>query len=141
MDFHLHNLQPLLIGGHRLLAVDDDDDNLLLLTHTLARLDRSLLTAQNGRTALRLARTWQPNLILLDILLPDLSGFEVVNQLKQTAATANIPIIAVTALARADDRQKLLQAGCNDCISKPYLLEDLELAVDRCLGLATFACA
>ena len=141
MDFYRPNLQPLLLNEHRLLAVDDDDDSLLLLTQTVARSDRSLLTAQNGRTALRLAKTWQPDLILLDILLPDLSGFEVVNQLKQNAATASIPIIAVTALARTDDRQKLLQAGCNDCISKPYLLEDLELAVDRCLSLATFACA
>ncbi|PSB32190.1 response regulator [Stenomitos frigidus ULC18] len=130
-----------MVSNHRLLAVDDDEDSLLLLAQTLARPDRSLATAQNGKTALRLAQTWQPSMILLDIVLPDLSGFDVVQQLKQNAATANIPIIAVTALARADDRQKLLQAGCHECVSKPYLLEDLELAVDRCLDLSTLACA
>ena len=141
MDFHRHSLQTPLVRTHYLLAVDDDDDSLLLLTQTLARPYRSLVTAQNGKTALRLAQTLQPSLILLDIVLPDLSGFDVVHQLKQNAATAHIPIVAVTALARADDRKTLLQAGCSDCISKPYLLEDLERAVDRCLSLVTLACA
>ena len=140
MNGHSHSLQPALVR-HRLLAVDDHDDSLLLLTQTLARLDRSLVTTQSGETALKLAQTLQPDLILLDIVLPDLSGFDVICQLRQNVETASIPIIAVTALARADDRQKLLQAGCIDCISKPYLLEDLELAVDRCLNPATLACA
>ena len=140
MNSHSHSLQPSLVR-HCLLAVDDNDDSLLLLTQTLTRVDRSLVTAQIGKTALTLARTLQPSLILLDIVLPDLSGFEVVSQLKQNAATAHIPIIAVTALARADDRRKLLQAGCHDCVSKPYLLEDLELAVDRCLNPVALACA
>ncbi|MBC7969380.1 MAG: response regulator [Verrucomicrobia bacterium] len=140
MDFRILDLPSPLVK-HCILAVDDHDDNLLLVTQILARHDRTLLTAQNGETALTLAQTFRPDLILLDIVLPDLSGFDVVRQLRQNAATASIPVIAVTALARADDRRKLLQAGCNDCVSKPYLLEDLELAVDRCLNAATLACA
>lgn len=140
MDFCILDLPSPLVK-HCILAVDDHDDSLLLITQILTRHDRTLLTAQNGETALTLAQTFRPDLILLDIVLPDLSGFEVVHRLRQNAATASIPVIAVTALARADDRQKLLQAGCNDCVSKPYLLEDLELAVDRCLDYATLACA
>jgi two-component system, cell cycle response regulator DivK len=140
MNSYPHSLQPSFVR-HHLLAVDDNDDSLLLLTQTLTRLDRSLVTAQTGKTALTLAQTLQPDLILLDIVLPDLSGFDVMRQLKQNAITASIPIIAVTALARADDRQKLLQGGCIDCISKPYLLEELELAVERCLSPAALACA
>lgn len=140
MDFCLLNLQPTPMK-QCILAVDDNDDNLLLVTQILTRHDRTLLTAQSGKAALSIAQTVQPDLILLDILLPDLSGFDVLHHLRHTAATASIPIIAVTALARADDRQKLLQAGCNDCISKPYLLEDLELAVERCLGQSTLSCA
>lgn len=124
-----------------ILAVDDNDDNLLLLTQILTRHDRTLLTAQSGKTALGLAQTLQPSLILLDILLPDLSGFDVLYCLKHHPATAHIPVIAVTALARADDRQKVLQAGCSACISKPYLLEDLEFAVDSCLQQTALSCA
>lgn len=141
MDFRSHSLQKAIVNKHLILAVDDDADNLLLLTQTLARDDRSLLAAPNGETALTLAQTKRPNLILLDIRLPDLSGFDVLHHLRRNAATAEIPVIAVTALAQTDDRQKLLQAGCSDCISKPYLLEDLELAVDRCLGALTLSCA
>jgi CheY-like chemotaxis protein len=140
MDYCILDLKSPLIN-HCILAVDDDDDNLLLITQVLSRRDRLLLTAQNGETALALAQTYRPHLILLDILLPDLSGFDVVHHLRQNAETASIPIIAVTALARAEDRQKLLQAGCNDCVSKPYLLEDLELAVDRCLSQSALLCA
>lgn len=124
-----------------ILAVDDNDDNLMLVTQILTRSDRTLLTAQSGKTALALAQTARPDLILLDILLPDLSGFDVLYQLRNHAATAHIPVIAVTALARVDDCRKLLQAGCNDCISKPYLLEDLELAVERWLKQTTLSCA
>ena len=140
MNCHPHSLQPSSVR-YRLLAVDDNDDSLLLLTQTLTRMDRSLITAQTGKAALTLAQTLQPDLILLDIVLPDLSGFEVMRQLKQNATTAHIPIIAVTALARADDCQTLLQAGCVDCIGKPYLLEALELAVERCLSPVALACA
>ncbi|XGV98153.1 MAG: two-component system response regulator [Leptolyngbya sp. BL-A-14] len=124
-----------------ILAVDDNDDNLLLVTQILARHDRTLLTAQSGQTALRLAQAVQPNLILLDILLPDLSGFDVLSRLKHHPATVGIPVIAVTALATAEERQKVLQAGCSDCISKPYLLEDLELAVECCLQQTALSCA
>ncbi|MBW4693778.1 MAG: response regulator [Lyngbya sp. HA4199-MV5] len=140
MDFCRLDLQPTRMKPC-ILVVDDNDDNLLLVTQILTRSDRTLLTAQSGKTALALAQASPPDLILLDILLPDLSGFDVLHSLRHHAATAHIPVIAVTALARVDDCQKLLQAGCNDCSSKPYLLEDLELAVERCLQRATLACA
>ncbi|HEY9654006.1 MAG TPA: response regulator [Crinalium sp.] len=137
MDLRSHSLQQAIVSTHLILAVDDDDDNLLLLTQALARADRSLLAAPDGKTALTLAQTRRPNLILLDIRLPDLSGFDVLHHLRHNVITAKIPVIAVTALTREDDHRKLLQAGCSDCVTKPYFLEDLELAVERCLG--TFA--
>lgn len=134
MNFRSPSLQQTVVSTHLILAVDDDDDNLLLLTQALARADRSLLAAPDGKTALTLAQTRRPNLILLDIRLPDLSGFDVLHHLQRNVITAKIPVIAVTALTKEDDHRKLLQAGCSDCITKPYFLEDLERAVDRCLS-------
>ena len=118
-----------------ILAVDDDEDNLLLLTEVLNPLDCLVMTATHGQTALRLAQAYQPNLILLDIMLPDLNGIEVVYRLKQNQETAKIPVIAVTALARLEDRDRLILAGCNNYISKPYILEDLEALIRHYLPL------
>ena len=118
-----------------ILAVDDDEDNLVLLTEVLGPLNCLVMTATHGQTALRLAQAYQPNLILLDIMLPDLNGIEVVYRLKQNQETAKIPVIAVTALARLEDRDRLILAGCNDYISKPYILEDLEALIRHYLPL------
>lgn len=112
-----------------ILAVDDNEDNLLLLTEVLEPLNCLVMTATHGQAALLLAQAYQPNLILLDIMLPDLNGIEVVYRLKQNQKTAEIPVIAVTALAKLEDRDRLILAGCNDYISKPYILEDLETLI------------
>lgn len=115
----------------RILAVDDNEDNLLLLSEVLNIFDCSLITATHGQIALLLAQAYNPDLILLDVMLPDLNGVEVVRHLKQNPVTESIPVIAVTALARAEDRDRLLNAGCSEYITKPYMLEDLE-AIVRC---------
>lgn len=112
-----------------ILAVDDDENNLLLLSEVMSVFDCLLITATQGEATLRLAQEYSPDLILLDVMLPDLNGVEVVRHLKQNPITENIPVIAVTALARKEDREALLEAGCNDYISKPYMLEDLEAVV------------
>jgi CheY-like chemotaxis protein len=122
--------QPLI------LAVDDDRDNLELLTEVLYPLNCQVITAKDGWTTLDIAQQRQPHLILLDILLPDICGTEVVRQLKQNPQTQNIPVIAVTALARVEDRESLLVAGCNAYISKPYMLDDLEAVICRYLNLS-----
>ena len=112
-----------------ILAVDDDEDNLLLLTEVLEPLNCLVMTATHGQTALLLAQAYQPDLILLDVMLPDVNGIEVVQCLRQDQETAKIPVVAVTALAREEDRDRLILAGCNNYISKPYLLEDLEALI------------
>lgn len=113
----------------RILAVDDNEDNLLLLSEVLNVFNCSLITATHGEVALLLAQAYNPDLILLDVMLPDLNGVEVVRHLKQNPTTKNIPVIAVTALARQEDRDRLLSAGCEEYITKPYMLEDLEAIV------------
>lgn len=132
MEFLLHRdqsvntkktIKPLI------LAVDDHEDNLMLLTEVLSPMNCSCITATEGRVALKLAITQQPDLILLDVMLPDFNGVEVVRCLKQNLQTMKIPIIAVTALARQEDRDRLLLAGCDDYISKPYMIDQLEAII------------
>lgn len=91
----------------------------------------AVVTATTGRAALHLAQHQSPDLILLDILLPDLNGLEVVRRLRHVPATAKIPIVALTALAREEERDFILNAGCNDYLSKPYDLDDFEAVMTR----------
>jgi CheY-like chemotaxis protein len=130
-----HSTQPALATKPLILAVDDDEDNLLLLAYALEPLGYAFLTAADGVNALSLARTYQPDLILLDVLLPEMDGIEVVSHLKKDPINRKIPVIAVTALAIPEDRERLLLSGFNDYISKPYMLEDIEALVCRYLPL------
>lgn len=122
------NSQPPLI-----LAVEDNEDNLLLLSYTLESLGCKLIRQNDGLTTLLVAKEYQPDIILLDILLPGLSGMDIVRSLKQEPLTSHIVVIAVTALASTEDRERILSAGFNDYISKPYMIEDLEAVVSRYL--------
>ena len=116
-----------------ILAVEDNDDNLLLLSYTLESLGCRLICQQDCKDTVLVAKVYEPDLILLDILLPGFSGIDVVRCLKQEPLTKNIPAIAVTALATPEDRQRILTAGFNDYISKPYMIEDLEAIVSHYL--------
>jgi two-component system cell cycle response regulator DivK len=131
--------QSCLLKAPLILAVDDDEDNLLLLTYTLEPLNCSVITAFDGKSALEAARIQQPDLILLDIMLYPVDGIEIVAQLKRDPRTMNIPVVAVTALAREEDKQRILHAGCNDYISKPYMLDDMEALIRRYVGEAMSA--
>lgn len=80
-----------------------------------------------------MAQNYQPDLVLLDMMLPDLNGIDVVHHLKQDPQTMAIPIIAVTAMARAEDRERFLNAGCKDYVKKPYIIDELEATIFNCL--------
>ncbi|NEQ28251.1 MAG: response regulator [Microcoleus sp. SIO2G3] len=127
-DQKKHRSQSPLI-----LAVEDNEDNLVLLSYALESLGCKLICQKDSLTTVLVAKEYQPDLILLDILLPGVSGIDVVRSLKQEPLTSNIAAIAVTALASAQDREHILNAGFNDYISKPYMIEDLEALVRRYL--------
>lgn len=118
------------------LAVDDNEDNLMLLSCALELLDCDFVGKTTGQEALRFAQESLPNLILLDVLLPDIHGTELVRCLKQDTRTCSIPIIAITGLASSEDRTELLTAGCVNYLSKPYMVDELEAMVQRYLGLS-----
>ncbi|MEB3181247.1 MAG: response regulator [Nostocaceae cyanobacterium] len=135
MTLILKSIQSAEAFTPLILAVDDHEDNLVLLREVLTSFDCKTMTATTGENAIALAAKYIPNLILLDIMLPDCNGVEVVERLRINQETNNIPIVAVTALARAEDRDRLLLAGCDDYICKPYLLEDLEAIIRRYIPL------
>jgi len=101
-----------------LLVVDDEAANLQLLKHIL-QADYQLLFAKNGERALELAREQRPDLILLDVMMPGMSGYQVCTALKADASTESIPVIFVTALTHTDDEVQAFGAGAVDFITKP----------------------
>jgi CheY-like chemotaxis protein len=113
------------------LAVDDNDDNLQLLAQILAIANCDYITAVDGATAIVKAKSCRPKLILLDMMLPDLSGVEVTQTLKQDPQTEAIPIIAVTAMARNEDKESFIAAGCVECAIKPYDIVQLEATIRK----------
>lgn len=109
----------------RILVVDDIATNRVILRAKLAASYYEVIQAENGRDALEKTRCEQPDLILLDILMPDLDGFEVCRRLKANPATAHIPVIIVTSLYDPGDRLKGLECGADDFLTKP--INDLAL--------------
>jgi CheY-like chemotaxis protein len=108
------------------LAVDDNLDNLELLAQILDLFGCECMGAVDGYAAISAAADRPPDLILLDICLPDIDGLEVVKRMQQNPELRHIPIVAVTALAKAEDRARILKAGCVEYISKPFNIKDLE---------------
>ncbi|MBF2065291.1 MAG: response regulator [Calothrix sp. C42_A2020_038] len=122
------SLSPLI------LAVEDNEDNLLLMSYALESIGCRLICQQDSFSTVLLAKEHQPDLILLDVLLPGLSGIDIVKLLKREPLTYKIPVIAVTALAAAEDQERILFAGFDDYISKPFMIEDLELKIHHHLN-------
>lgn len=107
------------------LLADDNDDNLLLISYAMELLGIEFITAQTGQDVIFLAGQHSFSLMFLDILLPDINGTVVCKWLRQNSANRELPIIAVTALARPSDRNLILEAGFTDYLLKPYMLDDL----------------
>ncbi len=104
----------------RILLVDDNTTNLQLLHETLDGLGYRLLIAKNGKTALAIAQKANPSLILLDIMMPEMDGYEVCRRLKSDEKTDRIPVIFITALAEEEDEAKGLALGAVDYLTKPF---------------------
>lgn len=118
----------------RVLVVEDNSDMREFLARVLSMQGYDFLEAADGEEGLHMARTQSPSLILMDISLPALDGFEATRLLKQDPAMRHIPIIAVTAHARPADEQRALDAGCDGYLSKPYSLRDFLTMVEQALG-------
>ena len=109
----------------RILVVDDVEANVRLLEAKLTLEYYDVLTCQDGATALTIAAAEQPDIILLDVMMPGMDGFETCKRLKADPATNHIPVVLVTALDGREDRIKGLEAGADDFVTKP--LDDVIL--------------
>ena len=120
---------------YKILIVDDVMSNVLLLKVLLTNEKFAIATASNGRQALEQVEKENPDLVLLDVMMPDMSGFEVAQHLKSNPNTADIPIIFLTALNSTADIVKGFQVGANDFISKPFNNEELIIRVTHQISL------
>ena len=120
---------------YKILIVDDVMSNVLLLKVLLTNEKFAIATASNGRQALEQVEKENPDLVLLDVMMPDMSGFEVAQHLKSNPNTADIPIIFLTALNSTEDIVKGFQVGANDFISKPFNKEELIIRVTHQISL------
>jgi sigma-B regulation protein RsbU (phosphoserine phosphatase) len=119
-----------------ILLVDDNPTNLQMLFQLLEKsVGCKLLVAKNGETALNIARKTKPDLILLDIMMPGIDGFEVCRRLKADAATSQIPVIFLSALDETSDKVKGLQLGAVDYVSKPFQAEEVIARVNTHLTI------
>ncbi|MEO6742304.1 MAG: response regulator [Chthoniobacteraceae bacterium] len=109
----------------KILLVEDNEMNRDMLSRRLQRKGYAIVLAMDGPSGVEMARTQAPDLILMDMSLPVLDGWEATRRLKADAATQHIPVIALTAHAMASDRQKALEAGCDDYDTKPIELPRL----------------
>jgi two-component system sensor histidine kinase/response regulator len=115
------------MNRHTVLIVDDDEKNIKLLKVMLQKENYDLVSAGSGEEALRITADRSPDIILLDIMMPGMDGFEVCRRLKANAETKVVPVLIITALAEKQDRVKAMEAGADDFLNKP--IEKTELVV------------
>lgn len=119
----------------RILIVEDNDLNLKLFRDLLGANDFDTIETKDGMEAIALTRSQKPDLILMDIQLPEISGLDVTKRIKADETIKHIPIIAVTAFAMKDDEERILKAGCEAYISKPISIDHFLATVRRFLAI------
>ena len=132
----MQGLDPPPLTRKRILIVEDNELNMKLLRDVLEAYGYETITTAEGMAGVALAIERRPDLILMDLQLPDISGYDAVGQLKRDPATRDIPVVAVTAFAMADDERKALASGCDGYVAKPISLRDFIGVVERFIGAA-----
>ncbi|HEX3208293.1 MAG TPA: response regulator [Geminicoccaceae bacterium] len=117
----------------RILYVEDNEDNVYMLRRRLERKGIEVIVAKDGAEGIETAEREHPDLILMDLSLPVIDGWEAARRLKEVPATRAIPIIALSAHAMAGDRERALAAGCDDYDTKPVDLKSLLAKIEALL--------
>jgi two-component system cell cycle response regulator DivK len=118
----------------KILIIEDNPTNMKLTAMLLARVGHAVLQAVDAEIGLALALTDHPDLILMDLQLPGMDGLAATTRLKQSPGTADIPVVALTALAMKEDQAKALAAGCDAYIAKPIQYQELYATINRLLA-------
>lgn len=119
----------------KILVVEDDSALLQLLEVGLSRRGHDVAIAENGEVALQVAESLQPDLVVTDLVMPVLDGYELLIQLRERADTCDIPVIVLSEVQGKESRLAAFRIGCGDFLPKPFELEELYLRIDNLLGL------
>lgn len=120
--------------NQRVLVVEDNRDNMILIVDVLESLDYDVIQAEDGEKGVSLANSERPDLILMDLSLPKMDGWAATRVIKANDELKQIPIIALTAHAMVGDRERALEAGCDDYLTKPIDLRILATMLTTFLG-------
>ena len=118
----------------KVLIVEDNAQNMNLIEMTLRARDYTLLKATDGEEALDMARREHPDLIIMDIQLPKMDGLEVTSRLRRNPAFKHTPIIAVSAYAMKEDKERVIESGCDAYLSKPFSIHELRAVIAEMLS-------
>jgi PAS domain S-box-containing protein len=137
---HLSSLRAMGLApgqpSYRILVVDDKLNNRRLLVNLLSLLGFQVREAVNGLEAISIWENWAPHLILMDMRMPEMNGYEATRQIKAHPKGMSVPIIALTASALHEERHEMIAAGCDDCVYKPFREEELMAALVKHLHVA-----
>ena len=117
-----------------ILYIEDNEDNLYMLSRRLRKRGYEVLAARDGEAGIEMARETLPDLVLMDLVLPVVDGWEATRRLKAIPETSAIPVVAVSSHAMSGDREEALAAGCDDYHTKPIDFERLIVTIDRHLA-------
>ncbi len=112
-------------GRLKILLVDDGEANLALLSHFVAQMGHTPVTARNGLEAVEAFKASAPDMVLMDVMMPEMDGYETMRAVRKLAKFKTLPIISLTAKAMKGDREKCIEAGASDYITKPVNTEQL----------------
>ena len=127
-------MNSFLKAMSKILLVEDNEMNRDMLSRRLQRKGYQVVLAMEGKSGMEMTQTQAPDLVLMDMSLPVLDGWEATRRLKADAATRHIPVIALTAHAMSSDREKALEAGCDDYDTKPVELPRLLAKIEALLS-------
>ena len=117
----------------KLLLIEDNEMNRDMLSRRLERRGFEVVVAADGRRGIRNAETWLPDLVIMDLDVPEIDGIEATRILKSSPATSEIPILVLTAHALVSDREKAFEAGCDDFATKPVEFDQLMVKINSLL--------
>jgi two-component system, cell cycle response regulator DivK len=118
----------------KVLIVEDNELNLKLFRDLLEAHDLSVMETRNGAEAMVLAERYQPNIIIMDIQLPEISGVDLIREMKANPKIKDIPIIAVTAFAMKEDEDRIMASGCQAYVSKPIAIDTFVGTIQKYIG-------
>ncbi len=122
------------MAGKRILVVEDNRDNMTLIVDVLTSMDYDVIQATDGESGVDLVKKEKPDLVLMDLSLPRMDGWTATRTLKADADVKDIPVIALTAHAMVGDRERAIEAGCDDYLSKPIDLPELIRKLNKYLN-------